>query len=268
MKRTQELIFGIIGSGIGYSLSPRIFNTLFREEKVPAVYRLFDLRPDGLPEFVRAARLLNVDGFNVTIPFKEDIIEYLHRLDNIAAATGSVNLVLNKKGRWFGYNTDYCGIEATLHRLKALRLKGCRVAIIGSGGAARTVYYLLAKHNVGRISVFHHSARRAESFASYVQGLRHPDSYEAMRFSRRIKSLPDCDLLVNCTPQPLEKMLPEGQLSSAGHIFDLRYAGAGLRGKRIVDGSYMLAVQAAHNFKLMTGVTVAAERVLKIMKSC
>jgi shikimate 5-dehydrogenase len=98
MKSTTEKIYGIVGCGIGYSLSPLIFNTLFKAKRLPAVYRLFDISPEGLAGFMQAAHLLRLDGFNVTIPFKEDVIEYLQKLDPVAAATGSVNLVLNPAG--------------------------------------------------------------------------------------------------------------------------------------------------------------------------
>lgn len=267
MAETQGRVYGIIGSGIGYSLSPRIFNALFRQHKHPAVYRLFDLDGKPLEEFVAAARLLRLDGFNVTIPFKGEIIEHLQKLDPVAAATGSVNLALNRRDKWTGFNTDYYGVEATLEKLRGFKVKGSRVVILGSGGAARTVYYLLNRKRAAQIVVYHHSAGRSKSFASYVDSLPNQVRCEARRFRSEITDLPECDLLVNCTPQPFHKMLDSASLHRAPHLFDLRYQGAGLRSTRIVDGSLMLAVQAAHNFKLMTGVKVNPEKVLSIMKA-
>ena len=266
MKSKTEKIYGIVGSGIGYSLPPLIFNTLFRAQRLPAVYRLFDTAPAGLPNFVKAAELLELDGFNVTIPFKEEVIEFLQKLDPIAAATGSVNLVLNRRGRWTGYNTDYYGIAATLEKFKNLQIRGSSVTVVGSGGAARTLYYLLSKQRAGSITLYHHSRQRRQVFESYVAGLSSGVQYEGRNYRDKIHDLSTCDLLVNCTPQPVTKLISVANLKQAKYVFEMRYAGTRAGAKNYLDGSYMLAVQAAHNFKLMTGLEVSPTRILRICK--
>jgi shikimate 5-dehydrogenase len=99
-----------------------------------------------------------------------------------------------------------------------------------------------------------------------VQGLAGRERYLARDYSHKIDDLPVGDLLVNCTPQPLEKIVAKAELPQTARIFEMRYAGTKAGRKDYLDGSYMLAVQAAHNFKLMTGLEVSAARILRICK--
>ncbi|MFH2055762.1 MAG: hypothetical protein ABIJ61_07385, partial [bacterium] len=115
-------------------------------------------------------------------------------------------------------------------------------------------------------TVYHHSRERFDSFAAYIDSLPRVDRYEARLFTSQVKDLPDSDLVVNCTPQPLTKLLGATARRTTPHLFDLRYQGTGLRDRRVVDGSYMLAVQAAHNLKLMVGLEVSPKKIQALIK--
>ncbi len=128
--------FGLIGKHLGHSLSADYFARKFAQEKIDADYRLIELQ--GLWEGIPA----DLDGYNVTIPYKRAIIPYLKSIDAIAAEIGAVNVV--KDG--IGYNTDYIGVIESLKEVvgRWSLVDGNRSALIlGQGGAARAVRYAL-----------------------------------------------------------------------------------------------------------------------------
>lgn len=262
---TTGKLFGIIGHKIGYSLSPVIYNRLFVQSQIAAGYGLFDIAPSELTTFMESVRLLPLDAFNVTTPYKTEIISHLDKLDAIALACSSVNLVTNRRGGLTGCNTDYQGIKATIEQKLKLYPAGKRVAIIGSGGAARTVYYYLIRSRAKQVTVYHHSADREREFAAYTGSLPRADSYICRSFRKKIPDLADIDLCVNCTPQPVSRLLSSNVLKQVGRVFELRY-NTGIRpGKHYCDGDFMLAVQAAANFELMTGMAVNVDKIVKII---
>lgn len=259
-------IFGIVGRDISYSLSPVVFNALFVAGKRRACYRLFDLKDRTLDSFMQAIDIVGIDGFNVTIPCKEEIIPYLKRLDKISADTGSVNLVMNRRGELVGYNTDYFGIADTIERKLKLEVRSKTVALIGSGGSARTVYYYLMRKRAAQIIGYHRSIASERRFGKYIASLPRAESYHPQTYKDRIRGIPDCDLIVNATPESVAKLCPKLRSSAGMKIFELRYSARTKPSPHIVDGTYMLAVQAVRNYRIMTGEDVSAERIMNIIR--
>jgi shikimate dehydrogenase len=258
-------VLGIVGRDISYSLSPVIFNTLFEAEGQRACYKLFDLKTGSLDTFMQAVAVLGVDGFNVTIPFKAEIIPYLKRLDKIAADTGSVNLVIKRQGELVGYNTDYFGIAETIERKLKLDVHGMRVLLIGSGGSARTVYHYLTRKKAAQIFVYHRSIASKRRFGGFVENLPRVEMYVPRNYKGRIGDTFDCDLIVNATPESVTKLCPSLRPSARTRVFELRYGSRTKPSPYIVDGTYMLAVQAAHNYRIMTGTSTPVDRIMNII---
>lgn len=128
--------YGVIGYPIGHSMSPFIHTELFTARGISAEYGKYEIAPEKLgEEFEKTLKYFN--GFNVTIPHKLAIIEYLDELDASAKEYGAVNVVVNNNGKYIGYNTDAYGF------LKGLELSGIKlcgkVMVYGFGGAARTI---------------------------------------------------------------------------------------------------------------------------------
>jgi len=121
--------FGLLGRTLKHSYSPQIHKELGAYS-----YELMELEPDKLEEFVKSDTL---DGFNVTIPYKQEIIKYLDQIDEIAKKIGAVNTVVKKGDKLYGYNTDYLGMEYALKSAK-INLKNKSVLILGSGGTSLT----------------------------------------------------------------------------------------------------------------------------------
>ena len=258
-------IYGIIGSDIGYSLSPMVYRELFALKQIAAIYNIFDLPDSDLKDFVKSARLLRLSGFNVTIPHKRAIVPLLDRLDWIAEQTGATNLVINRKGSLIGYNTDYEGLRQSIEvRLKCV-VKGARVAVLGSGGSAQTVYYYLASRGARSISVYHRSGASLLHFGKFVRRLQKQFGYQAALMDNLIDDLGDCDLCINCTPAPITELVEAATIKKVKRIFELRYGDYPLLKRAHLRGNYMLAVQAARNFKIMTGQEVTVNRVMRII---
>lgn len=139
--------FGLIGKNISYSFSRCYFNNKFESESITNVsYQNFDL--DSLKEFKSIFKdHSEISGLNVTIPYKEIIIEYLDSLSKTAKKIGAVNTIkITKKGKLKGYNTDYYGFKKSLKPL--LQNQHKKALILGTGGASKAVAYALKKLNI------------------------------------------------------------------------------------------------------------------------
>jgi shikimate dehydrogenase len=258
-------IYGIIGADIGYSLSPTIYNELFAQKHVCAIYNVFELQNSDLNDFIKSVRLLPLAGFNVTIPHKRAILPLLDRLDFVAEQTQSANLVINRKGKLQGYNTDYEGIRQSIENRLKVSVRGANVAIIGSGGVAQTTYYYLVSHGARAIHVYHRSPASLLRFGAFVRRLPRPSSYRPALLEEAIDDLGGCDLCINCTPAAITDLADKSVIRKVKKILELRYGHYDLVKRAHLRGNYMLAVQAVRNFKIMTGQEVTVNRVLKII---
>lgn len=136
--------FGLIGRKLGHSFSAKFFNGKFKAEQIDADYNLFEIESiDMLPLLVKEHML---EGFNVTIPYKESVIPYLDELSEEAKTIGAVNCVVIRDGKMVGHNTDITGIEASLHWLDIA--PEAKVLILGTGGASKAVQYVLRKYGI------------------------------------------------------------------------------------------------------------------------
>ncbi|MBQ8774883.1 MAG: shikimate dehydrogenase [Alistipes sp.] len=135
---------GLIGRKLGHSFSAKFFNGKFKAEQIDADYNLFEIESiDMLPLLVKEHML---EGFNVTIPYKESVIPYLDELSEEAKTIGAVNCVVIRDGKMVGHNTDITGIEASLHWLDIA--PEAKVLILGTGGASKAVQYVLRKYGI------------------------------------------------------------------------------------------------------------------------
>ncbi len=173
----QQIKLGLIGKNISYSFSQNYFEQKFKTLGLNNIsYTLFDLENISKVEDLFAVAELR--GFNVTIPYKEKIIPYLDQLSPEAADIGAVNTVLIIDGKKTGFNTDVFGFEKTLLKFKKFHHKSALV--LGDGGAAKAIKYILNKHKI----LFTTVSRRGElSF----------DNLSAEMVGNN-------DLIVQCTP--------------------------------------------------------------------
>src|SRR5690606_32246319 len=137
--------FGLIGKNIAYSFSEKYFSEKFTAENIQnSVYETFDL--NEISEIEKLIQNKNLNGFNVTIPYKEQILPYLDELSEDAVEIGAVNCVKIQNGIKKGFNTDVYGFEESMKPL--LEPFHQNALVLGTGGAAKAVCFVLSKLNI------------------------------------------------------------------------------------------------------------------------
>ncbi|MDR2084035.1 MAG: shikimate dehydrogenase [Bacteroidales bacterium] len=180
---------GLLGQNISYSLSPEIFNYLSKKSNVNINYHIFDVQ-DIMEIQSIISGYDDLVGFNVTIPYKTEIIQYLDNLSPIAAEIAAVNcVVIDENKKLTGYNTDWIAFKITFDRIKKDFHK--KALILGSGGAAKAVAYALKHSNI-----------------DYLVTSRNSDNFKYMLFENKIISYDDLiyldfneyNIIINTTP--------------------------------------------------------------------
>ena len=229
--------FGLVGRELGHSFSAKFFNAKFKSEEIDADYQLFEIE-----SIIKLGELLGrnpLDGFNVTIPYKESIIPYLDDLSDVAREVGAVNCVEVRNGKLIGHNTDVTGIEASLHWFEAD--EGCKALVLGTGGASKAVQYVLRKRGV-EFKVVSRDSNRGDA------------TYETLT----AEIIGEHKLIINTTPVGMYPNVDEAPaidfeaIGSNHRIFDLIYNPAQTellrraeeRGAQTMGGMLMLQTQA------------------------
>ena len=155
--KNKKRLYGLLGYPLSHSFSPDYFKTKFEEEGInDAEYSLFE-NPDLLGFLDQIPELKNLVGFNITIPFKQAVLPFLHSISNEASYVGAVNTVKLKNGKLLGYNTDVYGFKQSL--LPLLNQYHQKALIFGSGGASKAVNYVLKELNIQTVIVSRYSQR-------------------------------------------------------------------------------------------------------------
>ncbi len=270
MKRTDKpSMAGILGWPLGHTLSPAMHNAGFRSLGIPCVYLPFPVDAAHLRDAVKGIRTLGFIGVNVTVPHKKAVIPFLDRTDAMARRIGSVNTIVNARGKLTGYNTDAEGFLRDLSD-GGFSPRGKIAMVLGAGGAARAVVYALHGAGVKKVLVVNRNENRGRRLAKTVRsGVFVPRKEIARR-------LPEADLLVNATslglqagdPSPVAGIgLPRGLFA-----YDLVYhrttrfmAQAKKSGCTVRGGLGMLLHQGTRAFELMTGMKAPVEVMKKAL---
>ncbi len=241
----MKKIYGLLGRDIEYSFSRNYFNTKFETENIASHYVNFDLK--DLNTFKsKVLNTPNLSGINVTIPYKEEVISYLDKLDNQAKAIGAVNVIkLEKDGTLTGYNSDCYGFKQAL--LPLIEKKPKKALILGTGGASKAVAYSLKELGIDY---------------KYVSRTVKKNQYTYENLTEEI--IKDHLLLINTTPlgtyPKIETCpnIPYQFLTEEHMLFDLVYNPSqteflkrGLnKGAKIRNGDQMLVLQAERAYEI------------------
>jgi shikimate dehydrogenase len=279
IKQEKKRKVLLLGSGISRSISPAINNKAYRELGLDLEYSLCELPEPALDS--KLAELFRDDqvlGFNVTVPFKEKVLDYLDWLDPVAKAVGAVNLVIISPDREkkLGYNTDVDGIVASLSKLGLVGRSGQTAVILGAGGAARACVYALLSNGFQRIKILNRTEERAKELITNFSKVFPGKEIEFARLSSRklFAALKTADLLVNSIPASVQIPV-EASFASVQKIkcLDLNYLknspvlrAAKRDGISSIDGSLMLVEQAARSFEILTGISAPRKAMLLAAK--
>jgi len=274
----RSYLVGLVGTGIGPSLTPPMHEREADALGVRYLYRRLDLdelglAPAAIGDLVAAARAVGFDGLNVTHPCKQLVIEHLDELSPDAEALGAVNTVVFTDGRAVGHNTDWSGFARSFDRhLSDVPLD--RVVLLGAGGAGAAVGHALLTLGAGRLTVVDVDGGRAAELAASLAERFGRDRVDGAALDRLAAELAGADGLVHATPTgmaahpglPLDEALLRPDLWVADIVYRpletelVRTARA--TGCRVMDGGGMAVFQAVDAFRLFTGLDPDPERML------
>ena len=240
--------YGLIGEKLSHSYSPEL-HAAFADYD----YQLRELAFEDVHAFFQKKDFM---GLNVTIPYKTHVLSYLYDVEDKALAIGAVNTIVNRKGKLYGYNTDFFGLTELIHRV-GVPLAGKTVLVLGSGGTSCTACAVAIAEGAKEVQVVGRTARRVI--------ITYEDAYE--RFSH-------ADYIINTTPvgmYPNEGATPIdlSRFPNLAGVVDAIYnplrtelvLAAQERGIPAEGGLYMLVAQAAEASRLFTGKPVSPEKI-------
>lgn len=201
----MKKLFGVLGNPIGHSMSPVMHNDLFSLYNIDAEYLPFLVQEDELRDAVNGLRALGAGGFNVTVPHKSSIIPFLDEVDELAASIGAVNTVVNKDGKLIGYNTDGLGFLKGLDAYLT-KIEGQKILVIGAGGAARAIYFTLAKEKPMQIDI---ANRTLEKAVQLIEECPYSISSRALTLKDASSELGEYDLIIQTTMIGMEPNITE-----------------------------------------------------------
>ena len=259
---------GLIGFPVSHSMSPRIQSAALKACRLEGEYSLFPIPPDdiqGLRKLLDRVRTGEIRGLNVTIPHKQNVIEFMDELTPTAKAIGAVNVMYMKEDKLIGDNTDAPGFLEDLKKFlttETQRHGNINALVLGAGGSARAVVYALLNDGwkVALVARRMEQAEQlAQSFTNYQLSITNFADLQPLAF----------DLIVNATPLGMtpnidSSPLPKDTILSQGTIvYDLVYnpretkliREARSQGLTATTGLGMLIEQAVLGFKLWTGHT-------------
>ncbi len=259
-------VVGLIGYPLGHSISPVFQQAAFDHLKLDVRYELWETPPEKLAETVKSIRSADKMGSNVTVPYKEDVIPFLDGLDEVAADIGAVNTIVKKNGRLIGHNTDAEGFLRAIKDEGRFDPEGKKVTMIGAGGVARAIGFMLVKSGIESLKMFDIDQPRAEKLALELgfSGISVLKSGEGSEYEQAISG---ADLLINCTPIGMKHSsnenkspVPQELISRDSLVYDVVYNPlkttllqmSERAGARTLGGLYMLVYQGVAAFELWT----------------
>lgn len=262
---TKTQFCGVLGKPVGHSLSPAIHNAAFRALGLNFVYLAWQV--DTIGDAVKGLRALgNFRGASVTIPHKVAAMQFLDHVEPTAKRIGAINTIVADKGELSGYNTDATGALRAL-REGGIELKGRRIVVLGSGGAARAIAVALAAdsgaENLTLLGIEDSERTRLAQDIRSVGVATVEDSHLDEAALRRV--LPDSHVLIHCTPVGMSPKsdstcVPASLLHSGLVVMDIVYnpretqllKDAKFAGCKTIPGLEMFLNQAVTQFELWT----------------
>ena len=180
--------FLVIGNPIKHTLSPKLHNFWIKKNNVNAIYGKLETHKSDLNELCENLKQGKLDGLNVTVPFKKEIIPYINVLSGNALRTKSVNTISIENGNLVGHNTDIDGFELSVKKLN-YDVSNKTVIILGAGGVVPSIIYALKKMNASKIFVSNRTKEKAEDMQNQFDDLQILDWGELTNF----------DMIINAT---------------------------------------------------------------------
>ena len=241
----------VIGNPIEHSNSPQLHNHWFKINNINAIYKKKKLNLSDLKDLTSKIKNLEINGVNVTVPFKKDIIPYMDELSLEARNTQSVNTIYLNNNKLVGHNTDVEGFEIAIKETK-FDLYRKKIFILGAGGVVPSIIYALNKTNVSEIIITNRTKSKADLLRNLFNNISIVDWGE----------IPNFDMIINATSLGLnikdEINLDFSNAEKEKFFYDVIYnpqetnflKKAKKRGNKTENGKKMFIYQAAAAFNI------------------
>ncbi len=148
----KTTLVGLLATPVGHSVSPEMHNWGYTINRLNYAYLGFDVGPENLKEAVEGMKAMGAAGFNISMPNKIDVIQYLDELDDSAKYAHASNTVVNRDGKLIGYNTDGLGYVKNLEE-HGVQIEGKKITLVGSGGVSTPIAIQLVQSGIKEISI-------------------------------------------------------------------------------------------------------------------
>jgi len=231
--KSQFKKYAVIGNPIFHSLSPVIFKKFYKLTQIENA-KYFRVSGENLIEIIEFLKKFNFNGFNVTSPFKEQIINFLDDSDEKSKLIGAANTVINYNGKLKGYNTDFLAI---LDLIKKYNInKNVKTLIIGGGGAARACTYALKYADFTNTFITNRTLEKIYDLAKKL-------NFKILELNKILQNLNEFDFIINTTPLKLDITNDKTLLLNADYSQKIHQ-------KNIIPGKEWLILQAIHSFAI------------------
>ena len=264
-------VIAVIGDPISHSASPKMHNKMIQHTKLDSIYVPFHVKPENLKVAIKSISALNILGFNVTVPHKEKVLDYLDELDPLAQKIGAVNTIINKNNKLIGYNTDGEGFLLALNEELNFNFSDKNIVVIGAGGSAKSIIFSLSQQNIKTLTILNRTLSKAKDITEKLDNDTVTQCFElsSTLTENCQKVLNQADLVINTTSIG---MYPNVNMSPLPHydwahqnqyFYDIIYnpketrflIEAKKKHATILNGLSMLAGQGKLAFELFTGTT-------------
>ncbi|MFQ6604480.1 MAG: shikimate dehydrogenase [Fidelibacterota bacterium] len=217
--------FLVIGNPVQHSLSPILHRQIYNQLGLAATYEKRTVKSDELPAIIAELRTHRLDGINVTIPYKEEVVPLLDRLSPEANAIGAVNCITREENDIVGYNTDYFACRRLIDDHDLIR-PGRHVIVLGAGGSARSVVYAFHQAGAEKVTIVNRNPERARDLADHFAGVNREADFDVATLAEIDSS--HALIWVNCTPVGMGQLsdqspVPEHLIQSHHIVMDLIY---------------------------------------------
>ncbi|UBH12343.1 shikimate dehydrogenase [Macrococcus armenti] len=241
--------FAVIGHPIKHSLSPLMHHANFKALQTDDEYAALHIDPKHFHHLRDIIQDQAIDGFNITIPYKVDMLQVVDVVDTEAQMIGAINTVHIKDGVWYGYNTDGAGFKASIENY----IGGKNIVVLGAGGASRAICYTLFKDN--KVTVLNRNTNRVADWPFQIEAYTY-DMSDAIK---------QADIVINTTPVGMDGFMTDdlidiSQLKPSAVVCDIIYTpdrtpilqSAAQRGLSIINGLDMFVNQGALSYEIWT----------------
>ena len=246
--------FCVIGNPIDHSLSPKLHNFWFKKNKIEAIYEKKLFEEKEIPKLIKSIRNSEINGVNVTVPFKNSVIPFLDDLSFEAKKTNSVNTICIEENKVIGHNTDIVGFELAL-RYVNYDVKRKKALILGAGGVSPSIILALKNMGCENICLTNRTLEKAEKIKETFNEIT----------VRKWGDIPEFDIVINATSVGLKNENFGLELNKFGNnkfFYDVIYnpsetnflKNAKLNGNKTENGMMMFIYQAHQSFALWNKV--------------